>query len=144
MRVQWEYDVNVLATNHHSINWLSCIVNGPEKTNLVLQTEICHILAEPVMYYALQCRFSAKALQNPENPSILCPRINSEIFHDQSPQKNVAVPDEDRTRNLLITSWMCNDLVLYVSFIVIYQDERMIMKGSVKRSTIQSQAEFHL
>ena len=53
MKVQEEYDVDVLGTNHHSINWLSCIVHGPEKTEFhryltnnnaekseVLQTEI--------------------------------------------------------------------------------------------------------
>ena len=32
MRIQQDYDVNVLHTNHQPIIWLSCIVNGPEKT----------------------------------------------------------------------------------------------------------------
>ena len=28
-----EYDLNVHGTNHHPINWLSCIINGPVKTS---------------------------------------------------------------------------------------------------------------
>ena len=34
MKVQQEYDVDVLGTNHYPINWLSCIVNGPEKDRI--------------------------------------------------------------------------------------------------------------
>ena len=35
MRVQQEYDIDVLGTNYHPINWPSCIVNCPEKTNFI-------------------------------------------------------------------------------------------------------------
>ena len=76
MRIRLEYDVNVLGTNHHPISWLSCIVNGLEKTKFHRYStndktgnrkfyKLKYALKE-LKCATLGCRFSAKALKSAE------------------------------------------------------------------------------
>ena len=69
MRVQREYDVNILGTNHHPIIWLSCILNGQEKTQFYLYSTNDEA-GNPKFYkpkYALNKPKCATFCQNPHH-----------------------------------------------------------------------------
>ena len=99
MRVQREYDVHVLGTDHHPINWLSCIVNGPERQNFIdikrmtkpdigsFTNRNTHWMNRNVPHFArtrivlhIGMKILRQCLKKCGNPEIPHPRINSAVY----------------------------------------------------------------